>query len=495
MRKYFALAGALTALMFVGYGVNQTLAGPPPPVGNCANVTVGSLSPDTSDGNASNYLNVTSGDHATAGKGTWSVGCTSWAYDFYNGATLLQSGTSNLFYPTSSNYGDVVTVTVWGCDVNDNCESVDDSGQSNVLGAGKLWDDFNGSNGTKPTIDADSDGDSTGIDTDSDAGSDWWTTRTDSGGHLTFEGTSLMSESGSGFLQMNVQYNDQDSDGDSTSSSDSDTSSCTAGYNCEPSSDDGVGDWQGTYLQSAAALTGARYAETRLYVPCVDNDTGWNNSEGWEYASFQSPGYDSGSGLSYEVDLFGQRSKTTYGNPSTGGDTESDSDGDDSSGDYSDYLVSPALQTWAMTGSFDGDHDGDSVSSDTDGTITITDQDSTTGDESEGTTSESLGHGDTWNYIAPSPLHENATKTCGTWNVYGAKITAHEVSYYFNGTNILNAYTNSTYGTPALGVSSTVDLTTVPLRQIFSIGAYQDPPAGAANTYMDIDYIHVNSLS
>lgn len=383
-----------------------------------------------------------------------------YTYQWERDGTNISGATGTTYTTSSSDAGHAITLTAKACLNINNCttmnsaDSADGWGTVNGLGASKLSDEFNGASGTHPS-------------------SSTWTGRTDTTNAVTFNGLNSINESGTGFAALNAQYSDQDGDGDATSSADTDNGS-EPGNNETP----GNGDWLSSFMQSSA-MTGARYAETRMFYPCTDNDTGWTNY-GWEFGSWEGAGY--GSAKTDEIDIAGARSKTSWGG--TGN---------------ADYVLSPTLQTWEGSGSFDGDNDGDSVASETDGTISNPDGDADDPDADDSYSETSTGRGDNYTVQGPttvsSSTDKQGSKVCGTWHTYGALIQAHSVTYYFDGKVNYTAYTNSTYGTPALGISSTEDLTTRSMKQVFSVTAYQAPPQSTANTYLDVDYIHVNALS
>lgn len=515
MKKRYLLRAlpALVVAALAAFGINSAVAGPPPPVTNCANVTTGAITPNTNDGNASKYINVPRDDptldHISSTKGTWSAGCASWSYDFYNGATLLQSGSSNLYYPTSAQEGDIITVTIWGCDSLDNCVSANDPGQANVLGPYVFHDDFNNGSGHPSTT--------------------LWDTRTDNVGSLTYDGNNLINEVSGGYVKLEAQFSDQDGDGD-TAATDTDS----------PENSDGstnAEDWYSSFMQSHQTLcssgcgitVGSRYVEARLITSCTDFD--WPNNElGWEFALYEGAGY--GSTPSTEIDLFGERSRTNWNGAGNG-----------------DYTYAPAVQNFQKTGTWDGDHGGtetgDSVASDTDNPVAeAPDSDDGGGSDPDATSPEGT-HGDVWAYAERYFTQGNAgppavgTKVCGSWQTVGAKIEPHQVTFYWNGTSYYTVYSDvaycpssddadndgDTYATstdsvpggpdaggpdsstthsvnsaggadcPNLNMGSSFDFTAQPVKEILSLAGYQEPPQNEPNVAFDFDYIHVNSLS
>lgn len=251
----------MLALLAIGagvLGVSRAAAGPPPPVTNCDYVTAGAVSPDTSGDNLTHDAipNVTT---ITAGKGTWTAGCVLWSYDFYNGATLDHSGASNTYTPGSSDYGATITVTVWGCDVNDNCVPVNDTGQTTVLGASKFYDDFSG------TL------------------SKWTQISKVSSTEVNFA-SSGHAAINSGELGITATC----------------SASCTSPQN-----------WTSAHLQSnsSAAYSGSRYIQVRAEVPCGGGVWG---APAWEWTQHSGGG---GTPPNFENDVVEQLGSSTYGTP------------------------------------------------------------------------------------------------------------------------------------------------------------------------------------
>ena len=391
-------------------------------------------------------------------------------YQWKRNGTAISGATSSTYTTVAADDGAAITVLVTGTNA-----SADSVNSAHVLGSSLLADEFNGASGTDPS-------------------STTWAALTSSNGYVTYGGFNNMSETGTGDLQIYSTYVDQDNDGDTTSATDTDAASENA--------DNGETDWKAGSLSSQSTFTGSRYVEARIEPDCVDNDTGWTTTYGWETSAFQvTPGNND-----MELDFFGMHSKTTWQAGSGNDDADNDSDsqtGDldnDSSSDAdtdtgaendsnpADYLAGAGAISHVTPG--DADNDGDSYGvGDTDSSQVISDGDGN--DTAEDTITEtSDGKKSLLNHY-----ESDTSKFCGSWHTYAALIQAHQVTYYLDGSQIFLIYTSNTYGSPNLGLTSTYDLTTVAMKQLFSLTAFQAPPQNTAQDVLYVDYVHVNALS